>query len=59
MVCVTAVDSAIEVRGDAQLRLRTAPIYRAARFELSSTAPDLRPEASACRCGPTGAGWPG
>ena len=39
---VTAVDSAIEVRGEAELRLRTAPIYRAARFEMSCTAPDLR-----------------
>ena len=42
MDCVTAVDSAIEVRGEAELRLRTAPIYRAARFEMSCTAPDLR-----------------
>jgi len=30
MECVTAVDSAIEVRGEAGLRLRTAPTYRAA-----------------------------
>ena len=42
MECVTAVDSAIEIRGEAELRLRTAPIYRAARFEMSCTAPDLR-----------------
>ena len=39
---MTAVDSAIEIRGEAELRLHTAPIYRAARFEMSCTAPDLR-----------------
>jgi hypothetical protein len=39
---VTAVDSAIEVRGEAELRQRRAPIYQAARFEMSCTAPDLR-----------------
>jgi DNA-binding NarL/FixJ family response regulator len=42
MECVTGVDSAIEIRGEAELRLRTAPIYRTARFEMSCTAPDLR-----------------
>ena len=42
MECVTAVDSAIEVRGEVELRLRTAPLYQAARSEMACTAPDLR-----------------
>ena len=39
---VTAVDSAIEVRGETELRLRAAPIFAAARSEMVCTAPDLR-----------------
>ncbi|HEV7656696.1 MAG TPA: hypothetical protein VGP36_18430 [Mycobacteriales bacterium] len=43
MECVTAaMDNAIEVRGEAELRLRAAPIFAAARFEMSCAAPDLR-----------------
>src|SRR3954454_4092771 len=42
MECVTTMDSAVEVRGEAELRLRTAPIYRTARTEMSCVAPDLR-----------------
>ena len=43
MECVTAaMDSAIEVHGEAELRLRAAPIFAAARSEMSCTAPDLR-----------------
>lgn len=36
------MDSAIEVRGEVELRLRTAPLFAAAREEMSCTAPDLR-----------------
>jgi DNA-binding NarL/FixJ family response regulator len=39
---VAAADSAIEVRGEAELRLRAAPLYQNARQEMSCTAPDLR-----------------
>jgi DNA-binding NarL/FixJ family response regulator len=39
---VTAVDSAVEIRGEAELRLRTAPIYATARTEMSCVSPDLR-----------------
>jgi hypothetical protein len=43
MECVTAaMDSAIEVHGEAELRLRAAPIFAGARSEMSCTAPDLR-----------------
>src|SRR5215212_9734825 len=42
MECVTTMDSAVEVRGEAELRLRTAPIYATARTEMSCAAPDLR-----------------
>ena len=36
------MDSAIEVRGEVELRLRTAPLFAAARTEMMCTAPDLR-----------------
>ena len=36
------MDSAIEVRGEVELRLRTAGLFAAAREEMSCTAPDLR-----------------
>lgn len=36
------MDRAIEVRGEVELRLRTAPLFAAAREEMSCTAPDLR-----------------
>jgi DNA-binding NarL/FixJ family response regulator len=42
MGSVTLVDSAVEIRGAAELRLRTAPIYATARTEMSCVAPDLR-----------------
>jgi DNA-binding NarL/FixJ family response regulator len=42
MECVALVDSAVEVRGEDELRLVTAPIYRTARSEMWCTAPDLR-----------------
>lgn len=36
-----ATDTAIEVRGEAELRLRAAPLFAAARTEMSCAAPDL------------------
>jgi DNA-binding NarL/FixJ family response regulator len=42
MECVTRMDSAVEIRGEGELRLRAAPIYATARSEMSCTAPDLR-----------------
>lgn len=36
------MDSAVEIRGEADLRLRTAPIYATARTEMSCASPDLR-----------------
>lgn len=37
-----ATDTAIEVRGEAELRLRAAPLFASARTEMSCAAPDLR-----------------
>jgi DNA-binding NarL/FixJ family response regulator len=42
MECVPAVDSAIEVRGEVELRLRATPIFASAREGIMCTAPDLR-----------------
>ena len=38
---VTAIDQAIELRGAVELRLRAAPLFAAARTEMSCAAPDL------------------
>ena len=60
MECVTAVDSAIEVRGEAELRLRTAPIYQAARSRCPAPRPTCGPGACCtCRAPPRRPSRPG